>query len=190
LALAPSASLVEIAAMIVSSDLTLATRRLLLRPTAPADAEAFVRIQSNWNVMRMLRLADYPATAETVRAWLASHAEDWRAGRAFRFAIVFEGQVTGCVDIDEIREGRGELGYWLDEAVWGRGLALEAGEALTDWGFQALGLSGLDSGCASDNPDSAAILARLGFKKVGEARLWSNPRNNWITQLKFSREAV
>ena len=137
----------------------------------------------------MLRLATHPATLESTRAWIAGHADEWRAGAAHRFAVEFEDGVVGCADIDEIRGGRGELGYWFDEAVWGRGLAGEAARALMDWGFEALGLTGLDSGCASDNPASAAILSRLGFRPAGEAQLWSKPRGKPITQLRFVREA-
>jgi [ribosomal protein S5]-alanine N-acetyltransferase len=165
------------------------TPRLLLRPTSLGDDERFVEIQSNWNVARMLRLADWPPTEAAMRGWLSEHEIDRRAGAAFRFAVVLEGRVVGCADIDEISDGRGELGYWLDEAVWGRGVASEAARALMDWGFRRLGLLGLDSGCASDNPASAAILARLGFERCGETRLWSKPRGAAITQLRFAREA-
>ena len=48
------------------------THRLMLRPVGVADAERFVQIQSNWNVSRMLRMADYPPTGESMSAWLAT----------------------------------------------------------------------------------------------------------------------
>jgi len=57
------------------------------------------------------------------------------AGSAYRFAVVLDGQVTGCVDIDEIASGAGELGCWLDEAYWGRGMASEAAAALVKFAF-------------------------------------------------------
>jgi [ribosomal protein S5]-alanine N-acetyltransferase len=155
----------------MTGDLTIVAPRLKLRPTEPADAERFTEIQFNWNVIRMLRLANYPASLEAMTAWLAAHADERRAGTAFRFVVMFEDRVVGCADIDEIGAERGALGYWLDEAVWGRGLAVEAGSALMDWSFETLGLSGLDTGCASDNPASAAVLTRLGFQRAGEARL-------------------
>jgi RimJ/RimL family protein N-acetyltransferase len=173
----------------VPADLVFRTPRLVLRPTREADAPRFVEIQSNWNVARMLRLARWPADLADMNEWVAEHRREWRQGLAYRFAIERGGQVVGCVDIDELRAGRGELGYWLDQAVWGQGLALEAARAVLDWSFAGLRLAGLDSGCAEDNPASAAILTRLGFARCGEARLWSRPRAGPITQLRFRREA-
>jgi RimJ/RimL family protein N-acetyltransferase len=173
----------------VSPDTVLRTSRLVLRPTRLGDDERFVEIQSNWNVARMLRLASWPPTTHAMRGWLAEHQWERRDGTGFRFAVELSGRVVGCVDIDEIKGGRGELGYWLEEAVWGRGLASEAAQALIDWGFAVVGLTGLDAGCASDNRASAAILAKLGFRRRGETRLWSRPRGGAITQLLFAREA-
>jgi ribosomal-protein-alanine N-acetyltransferase len=175
--------------MDIPAGLTIATPRLRLRPFQVGDARRVVEIQSNWNVIRMLRMANFPVTLEATRAWLASHGDEWREGSGYRFAVEFEGRVVGCVDVDEIQGRRGVLGYWFDEAVWGRGLASEAARAAMDWAFEALGLTGLDSGCASDNLASAAVLTRLGFRRNGETRLWSNPRGGEITQLRFTREA-
>jgi RimJ/RimL family protein N-acetyltransferase len=165
------------------------TERLLLRPTRLDDLEAFLEIQSNWNVARMLRLTTWPPNRPAMRGWLNEHQWERRDGTGYRFAVEWDGRVVGCADIDEIGGGRGELGYWFDEAVWGRGLASEAARALMDWGFAALGLAGLDSGCAEDNRASAAILAKLGFERCGAARVWSRPRGAAITQLRFARQA-
>ena len=176
--------------MAVPLDRVIQTPRLLLRRVDPADAERFSEIQSNWNVVRMLRLATFPVTVTAMRTWLAAHEDEWRTGTAHRFSVVFNDQVVGCADINEIRAGRGDLGYWFDEAVWGQGLAGEAGAALIGWGFQALGLGALGSGCASDNPASAAVLTKLGFRRVGVESLWSNPRGEPISQLRFTRDAA
>ena len=61
--------------------LTLSTERLVLRPFEISDAERVLQIQQNWNVTRMLRMAPWPQNSlDLTRAWLASHAEEWRAG--------------------------------------------------------------------------------------------------------------
>jgi RimJ/RimL family protein N-acetyltransferase len=172
-----------------SSRLTIKTRRLVLRPFTPEDSERVAQIQSNWNVIRMLRAASHPATAASIGAWLKDHRREWQAGVAYRFAVTEDGRLLGCADLDEIRGGRGHLGYWFDQCVWGRGLATEAARAVVDWGFGDLKLQGIDSGCARDNPASVAVLAKLGFRRLGETRVWSNPRRGPITQLVFALEA-
>jgi len=157
------------------------TPRLRLRPAAIADAERFVQIQSNWNVSQMLRMADYPPTRQAMAAWLATAPRDWADGSAFRFAVIQDEAVIGYVDIDEIADGWGDLGYWFDESGWGAGLATEAAAAVRDFAFRVLNLDGLRSGHAADNPASGKALLKLGFTHVADERRRSRPRSVMIT---------
>jgi RimJ/RimL family protein N-acetyltransferase len=166
---------------------TLRTRRLTLRPFEVSDAERLVEIVSNWNVARMLRLLPWPLTLENQREWLATHAPEWRAGTAYRFAIIREGRLIGCVDLDEIEGGQGVIGYWLEEAAWGQGFASEAARALVDFAAQSLGLTRLESGHALDNPASGHVLMKLGFQPADEVSMWSNPRQSEIRQIRYHR---
>lgn len=156
------------------------THCLMLSPVGIADADRFVQIQSNWNVSRMRRMADYPPTRESMSAWLATAPREWAHGAAFRFAVVKDGAVIGCADINEIAEGWGDLDYWFDEANWGDGLASEAAGAVRDFAFKDLNLDGLRSGHAADNPASGVVLLKLGFTHVADERRWSKPRSTEI----------
>src|SRR5690242_9249070 len=98
---------------------TLKTDRLLLRPSRAADADRAFEIQSDWEVTRMLSLASYPPNRQETEQWFADHQRQWEVGQAYRFAVVLEGNMVGLVDIDEIADREGTLGYWLDRAVWG-----------------------------------------------------------------------
>jgi RimJ/RimL family protein N-acetyltransferase len=171
--------------------LSLSTKRLVLRPFEVSDAERVLQIQQNWNVTRMLRMAPWPQTLDLTRAWLASHAEEWRAGTGYRFALVHAGDVLGCADVDEVvrrdtEGGEGVIGYWLDETAWGQGFASEAARAVIDFAFGQLGLSRLTSGHAADNPASGRVLKKLGFRRIGETRVWSNPRGEEIQQVRYA----
>jgi RimJ/RimL family protein N-acetyltransferase len=164
----------------------LQTARLTLRPFGVEDAARVLAIQSNWNVTRMLRMATFPPTLQPTRAWLASHEGEWRAGTAYRFAVVLHGAVIGCADVDEIADGRGDLGYWLDEAAWGCGFASEAAGAVVAFAFDVLRLDGLNSGHARDNPASGTVLRKLRFRRIGEISVWSNPRREEIDQYVYA----
>jgi len=161
----------------------LTTARLTLRPFSVADAERVTQIESNWNVTRFLRFAPWPPTLDLTRAWLATHAGEWRAGTAFRFAAERDGVVIGCADLAGIGDGGGDLGYWFDEAAWGRGFATETASAVVDFAFGRLGLERLASGRAADNDASGHVLEKLGFTRTGEALVWSRPRQTEILQL-------
>jgi RimJ/RimL family protein N-acetyltransferase len=161
----------------------LRTGRLTLRPFEISDAARVTEIVADWQVARMLRLLPWPTGVDLQRQWLASHAGDWRAGTAYRFAIVRCGLLIGCVDVDEIAAGEGELGYWLDRAAWGQSFASEAARAAVDFAFTRLGLRWLRSGHAADNEGSGRILSRLGFERTGAGRVWSRPRDMEIRQI-------
>ena len=141
---------------------------------------------SNWNVTRMLAMAPWPPTLDNERAWLATHAEDWRAGVAYRFAVIRSGVLIGCADVDEVADGLGEIGYWFDEASWGAGYATEAARAVVDFAFGSLGLARLRSGHAADNPASGKVLLKLGFQRVGEGELFSRPRQTMVRRIRYA----
>jgi RimJ/RimL family protein N-acetyltransferase len=163
--------------------LQLRTKRLTLRPFEVADAARVTEIVDDWEVARMLRFLPWPTGLALQRQWLASQAAEWRAGAAYRFAIVRCGRLVGCVDVDEIAGGEGELGYWLERVAWGQGFAAEASCAVIDFAFERLGLRALRSGHAADNGASGRVLAKVGFEQTGEGQVWSKPRNSKIPQL-------
>lgn len=154
--------------MSILPDFTIRTPRLLLRAFTPQDAQRVFEIRSDFEVTRMLVFPAYPPVLEHVAAWLREHAVEWRAGTAYRFAVVADGRVIGCADVDEIQDGCGELGYWLERDYWGRGLASEAAGAVHDFATRTLGLRRLVAGHAADNPASGRILLRLGFRHVAD----------------------
>ncbi len=165
------------------------TSRLTLRRLTVADVPRLHEIQSNWNVTRMLSLASFPPVMDDLRRWLSPHEAEWSSGAACRFAIVSDGQVIGCADIDGVSAGSGSLGYWLDEAAWGRGLASEAAAAVMNFALERLGLVRLRSGHAFDNPASGRILTKLGFHWIGDADTWSRPRQETIVHRKYELTA-
>lgn len=133
----------------------------------------------------MLRLAPYPYALSDAQAWIASHAVEREAGTAHRFVVERDGRIIGTCDVDEIADATGDLGYWLDEAEWGRGFATEAARAIMAFGFGQLALTRLTSGHAADNLNSGRILTKLGFAPAGHTRMWSNPRDAEIDQMKY-----
>jgi hypothetical protein len=51
--------------------------------------------------------------------------------------------MVGVVDVDEIAEREGSLGYWLERAAWGRGYAFEAAHVVTRFALEDVDLSKL-----------------------------------------------
>ncbi|HTX51478.1 MAG TPA: GNAT family N-acetyltransferase, partial [Caulobacteraceae bacterium] len=165
--------------------LQLRTERLTLRPFEISDAERVVEILSNWNVARMLSEAPWPPTLGNQRTWLATHPNEWRAGAAYRFALVHAGALIGCADVG-VEDGVGEIGYWLDEAAWGEGFATEAARAVMDFASASLGLTRFKAGRAADNRASGRVLEKLGFRPVEEGEIGSAPRGAIIRRVRYT----
>jgi [ribosomal protein S5]-alanine N-acetyltransferase len=153
-----------------------------LRPTRGSDADRAFEIQTDWEVTRMLRMASFPPDRQEIRRWFAGHQCEWLAGEAYRFAVELEGSM---VDVDEIAEREGSLGYWLERAAWGRGYAFEAAHVVTRFAFEDVGLSKLKAGHAHDNPASGRVLTKLGFSLLDTIQRFSRPRGENIMHRRY-----
>lgn len=161
------------------------TKRLHLRPSTATDAQRAFEIQSDWAVTRMLRMASFPPDPAEIKAWFADHPREWAAGEAYRFAAMLDGRMIGLVDLDEITDGEGELGYWFEQAAWGQGFASEAARAVVRFAFADAGLQSLCSGHAADNTASGRVLARLGFRLLDRVERSSRSRGETILQCRY-----
>ena len=63
-----------------------------------------------------------------------------------------------------------EIGYWLGEPFWGRGIATEALRAVTDYAFETFDICRLEAGVFDWNPASARVLEKAGYTLEGRAR--------------------
>ena len=166
------------------------TPQLTLRPSEAADAEMAFAIQSDWNVTRMLRMAPYPPDRSEMAKWFADHPREWATGEAYRFTVESDGRMIGLGDLDEIRNGAADLGYWFDRSAWGRGYASAVGEFLVRFAFSILDLARLRSAHADDNPASGRVLKKLGFQPIDTAMVASRPRGTEILHHRYIFDRV
>ena len=156
-----------------SAGLTLQTARLRLRPYEAGDAPALHRLINDWEITRNLSVVPYPYGRDLAEAWIAASARQLAAGTGWQFAVV-DGQTGGLlggvgVRLDAARRV-GVLGYWIGRKSWGQGLGREAAGRLAHWALANLDLERLEATVAVDNPASAAVLRRLGFRADGAGR--------------------
>ena len=152
----------------------LLTPRLLLRPLQQADAAPLHRLINDWAITRNLSVVPYPYSRGLADDWIASTLRQLAQGAAYHLAIADRengGALIGGVGLRLDAESRsGSLGYWVGRSCWGRGIATEAARRLAHWALANLDLDRLDSTVADDNPGSAAVLRRLGFRQTGVGR--------------------
>lgn len=167
------------------TSIILQTSRLTLRASRPDDWTRAFEIQSNWRVTRMLRRGVFPPEPDRTRNWFRGHLTEWRSGAAFRFAMLEEGRFVGLIDLDDVTRDRADLGYWLEERCWGRGLATEAARAIVGFASHNLTLRTLYASHAEDNSASSSVLLKLGFRHVSDAPVQSTSRGSKIIQRQY-----
>jgi [ribosomal protein S5]-alanine N-acetyltransferase len=83
------------------------------------------------------------------------------------FAIEFNEKFAGCIGLvkqSDIYKLTAEIGYWIGEPFWGKGITTKAVRLITDYGFSKLGLVRIYSGVFDYNKASQRVLEKAGFK--------------------------
>lgn len=143
----------------------------VIRPFRADDKSALARQANNRKIWANVRdVFPHPYTEEHAEAWLA-HAT--QSTPASHFAIEMDGAFAGGIglklqsDVDRISA---ELGYWLGEEFWGRGVATAAINGLVPWAFDAFQLERIYATPFHWNLASCRVLEKASFNKEGVMR--------------------
>jgi ribosomal-protein-alanine N-acetyltransferase len=112
-----------------------------------------------------------------------------RLGTSLPFAIRVEGRLAGQVTIDNVVRGAlrsGYLGYWIDRAVAGRGMASLAVALVCDHAFGPVGLHRLQADIRPENLPSQRLVERLGFQQEGRLRRLLDIDGDWRDHLTYA----
>jgi len=144
--------------------LVLRTPGVLLRPWQQEDAVGLALYANNPRVSACMRDAfPSPYTIEDARRFIAMAAGP---SPGLLLAIVVQDEAVGGIGIrllDDVYRGTAEIGYWLAEPFWGKGVVTEAVRALVPVAFESTGARRIQAGIFSDNPASMRVLEKSGF---------------------------
>ena len=136
-----------------------------LRPWKPGDEESLVRHANSRVIWRNLRDAfPHPYTLANAQHWIRSANP---ATPVTNFAIVVDGTAVGGIGLvlkDDVFRRSAEIGYWLGEEYWGRGIVTEAVRAVTDYAFATFDLCRVYAGVFEWNPASMRVLEKAGYE--------------------------
>lgn len=150
-------------------DVTLETRRLLLRQPRMSDAPRLARLLDNFAISSKLARVPYPYSLKDAEWWLGTWRADKPPGETgFTLELPGEGLIGHCGFHTE--EQGVVIGYWLGEPFWNRGFMSEAAAAVIDWYFRVTDADRLDSGVFAFNKASLAVQKKLGFTEIGTSR--------------------
>jgi RimJ/RimL family protein N-acetyltransferase len=146
--------------------------RCTLRAWRPGDEASLVRHADNRNVWRNLRdLFPSPYTAADAKEWIRTASVE---SPVANFAIVVSGEAVGGIGLrfgTDVFRRSAEIGYWLGEPLWGRGIASEAARAVSQYAFEYFDVCRLEAGVFEWNPASMRVLEKAGYAREGRTRL-------------------
>ena len=168
--------------------LTLEGIRCTVRAWRKSDAESLVTHADNIRVAKYLRdRFPHPYTKQDARAFLkhAAAADD-----PTNLAIEVDGAAVGAVGYvrgRDVERFSAEIGYWLGEALWGRGIATEAVALVTAHAFADLKILRMFALPFADNPASVRVLEKAGYAREGLLRASSVKFGEPKDQLVYAR---
>lgn len=84
------------------------------------------------------------------------------------FAIEFQGEYVGNISLsvgDDVYRKSAEIGYFVGEPFWNKGIATKAVSLITDWGFKSLDIIRIHTGVFEFNKSSQRVLEKCGYIK-------------------------
>ena len=165
----------------------LALSRCTVRSWRTSDVESLVAQANNWKIWINLRdRFPHPYTRRDGQRFIKMARE---AQPESLFAIEVNGAAVGGIGFvpqQDVERMSAEIGYWLGEPFWGRGVVTEAVIAVTRHAIEHYGYTRLFAVPFASNIGSARVLEKAGY--VLEARLRRSAIKNGqiIDQLQYA----
>jgi len=130
-----------------------------LRKVVPDDLEVLYRIQTDPKANDLAKVY-----AREQSDFYAHWAKILESPDVVMRAISYNGQTVGNINSFPI-EGKTYVGYWIDRAYWGKGIATRAVKMLLEIDTTRP----MHAIVATDNIGSCVVLERCGFVRTGES---------------------
>ena len=157
-----------------------------LRSFRASDKETLVRLANNARVSINLRDGfPYPYTMSDADNWFETALHQ---SPETIFALAENDHLiggTGFHPLDDVYRYSAEVGYWLGEPFWGKGIATGAVRTLVDYAFSTTELIKLFAGVFSNNQASARVLEKNGFTQEGTLKNSVVKRGQVLHELRY-----
>lgn len=161
--------------------------KYFIRSYKPADKDSLVKYADNYKIARYLRNSfPHPYTHKDADSWINSAIIQ---NPELNFAIATSDELIGGIGIikqEDIYKYSAEIGYWLAQPFWGKGIATGALIATTDYIFNNFDIIRLFAGVFEGNASSARVLEKAGYKFEGTLRKAIYKENTFLNQLLYA----
>jgi ribosomal-protein-alanine N-acetyltransferase len=111
--------------------------------------------------------------------------------RKYWFAIIekeseeYVGQIGITIVSNQIKNGIGQMAYFIQKKYWGRGYTTEAAKKVIDFTFEDIELHKIITGCLTENIASEKIMKKCNMVKEAELikHVWHE--NKWKNRVEY-----
>ena len=175
---------------------TLVGRRLVLRPIAASDFDAWrgVRRRSAdwlipWEAARIPGAPDVVEDRGAFEARCAARQRERMLGTGYGFGLFVEGAFVGEINLNAIQRGAFQsayVGYWIDKEHAGNGYMSEAVVLLMRFAFEELHLHRLQIAIIPRNRNSRRVMEKLDLREEGVAERYLEINGVWEDHIRYA----
>jgi RimJ/RimL family protein N-acetyltransferase len=168
----------------------LTAQDITLRMLTLADKRCLALLANNKKVWDNLRdYIPFPYTEKNAEEFIVFVKDE---SPTMTFAIAYQEQFCGVISLvrqADVYRLTAEIGYWIGEPFWNKGIATKAVQLITVYGFNELGLVRIQSGIFEYNKISMRVLEKCGYRKDGvfeksvikNGQIWNELRYSILT---------
>ena len=143
-------------------------KNIVLRRLEESDAPVLAALANNKKVWDNVRdILPHPYTLDDAHFFIGLVKPE---NPQLSFAIEYNGAFCGMIGLapqKDVYRKTAEIGYWLGEPFWGKGIATRAVKLVTDYGFNEMGFIRIHTGIFEYNIGSMRVLEKNGYLKDG-----------------------
>lgn len=160
---------------------------LKLRKLREEDRSQLAELANNKKIWNMLRdQMPHPFTLEDADRFIASKKDQ---KEDYVFVIEVDGNLCGMIGLHpqkDVYRKSIELGYWIGEPYWAKGIASRAVALVLDYAFSHLDVNRVFAGVLDNNEGSKKVLLKNGFIQEGIARQASYKNEIFYDEFRYA----
>lgn len=140
-----------------------------LREYKKGDEETLLRNINNKKVSRWTSRIPYPYKLKDAKAWVERCIKlgKKKNKEEFNFAVAIGGEVIGGIGLFNISGHKAEIGYWMGEKYWNKGIMTKAVGAITLYGIKKLKFKRISAYVFKGNLPSIKVLKNNKYEMEG-----------------------
>ncbi len=146
----------------------LQSENIILRSLTDDDKEPLALLANNKKIFDNVRDGfQHPYTIDDAVSFINTIKNE---KPQVTFAMEYEGKFCGMIGLipqKDVYRKTAEIGYWLGEPFWNKGIVTKAVELVTDYGFNELNFIRIHTGIFEYNIASMKVLEKNGYVKDG-----------------------